>query len=389
MLSLSKVIVIDLAMKTPLKFLILLITIIFLGSCTFVPEPIDNTQPDNPESDSTQYQAIEPAPTALLSTNPTLPSTPPTRRPEAYPGFPILRGINLGNALEAPWLGYWGVTITEDLIQIVAEAGFNAIRVSVRFSAYTGPGPGYTLSETILQPVDEVIHWGLDAGLIVILDMHHFDSLMQSPATEEDRYLAIWTQLSERYKNLPDTLYFELLNEPSGALDAETWNNLIAKSIPVIRQTNPTRTIIIGGVDYSSIDALEQLVLSDDPHLAATFHYYDPFEFTHQGASWVAGSQKWIGEVWEGMAGEVLVVQQAFDRAVEWSNANQIPLILGEFGVIEKADSANRQAWIATVRQTAEAFCIGWFLWDICSEFGTFNCDMGLWDEMILESLIQ
>ena len=244
----------------------------------------------------------------------------PTRQFEAYPGLPALRGVNLGNALDAPWPGVWGVTITETLVQSVSSAGFNAIRVPVRFSAHTGPAPDYILSETILQSTDQVIQWGLDAGLVVILDVHHFDALMQAPAAEEARYLAIWDQLASRYRSLPTALYFELLNEPHGDLDGETWNRLIAESIQHIRQTNPTRTIIIGGLDYSTIDSLNDLVLPDDSHLAATFHYYEPFEFTHQGASWVSGATAWTGTTWDGTSAEVSAIEQAFDRAVDWSN---------------------------------------------------------------------
>ncbi len=167
----------------------------------------------------------------------------PTPRFEAYPGLPPLRGVNLGNALDAPWPGAWGVTITEVMIQSIAEMGFNAIRLPVRFSAHTGAAPDYTLSENILLSVDQVILWGLDAGLTVVLDLHHFDALMQSPAAEEARFFAIWNQLAQRYQSLPNTLYFELLNEPHGVLDNETgiaWS--LKASNSSVRPTPPGRS---------------------------------------------------------------------------------------------------------------------------------------------------
>jgi len=311
----------------------------------------------------------------------------PTPRFESYPGLPPLRGVNLGNALDAPWPGAWGVTITEAMIQSVAEAGFNAIRLPVRFSAHTGAEPDYTLSESILTSVDQVILLGLDAGLTVVLDLHHFDALMQSPAAEEARFFAIWDQLASRYQSLPDTLYFELLNEPHGVLDSETWNRLVAESVQIIRQANPTRTIIIGGLAYSTVDSLNELALPDDPHLAATFHYYEPFEFTHQGASWVSGAAGWLGTLWTGTPEEVSIIEQAFDRAVDWSNANQIPLILGEFGTIENADAASRQAWTASVVRIAEARGISWFHWDLCTDFGFYDCQNGIWNDALLQAL--
>ena len=316
------------------------------------------------------------------------PEPSPTRRSEAYPGLPALRGVNLGNALDAPWPGVWGVTITQSLIQAIAKTGFNAIRVPVRFSVHTGAAPEYILSEMLLQTVDQVILWGVDAGLTVILDLHHFDALMESPTAEEARYLAIWEQLASRYQSLPETVYFELLNEPHGALDGETWNRLVEQCVHLIRQTNPTRTIIIGGLDYSTIETLEELALPDDPHLTATFHYYEPFEFTHQGAPWVSGSENWLGTHWTGTPEEAKTIEQAFNRAVDWSNANEIPLVMGEFGAIVNAEDASRRAWTGAVAQAAAARGIGWFYWDLCTDFGLYDCEKEIWDEALVETLI-
>jgi endoglucanase len=377
-------------MKNLLLKLVICVSVLLLSSCTRGENPILSEPTSNAGQIETPYLSeVTLPPDNTTSEEPSMNPTEslPTRQFEAYPGLPALRGVNLGNALDAPWPGVWGVTIKETLVQSVSSAGFNAIRVPVRFSAHTGPAPDYILSETILQSTDQVIQWGLDAGLVVILDVHHFDALLQAPAVEEARYLAIWDQLASRYRSLPTALYFELLNEPHGDLDGETWNRLIAESIQHIRQTNPTRTIIIGGLDYSTIDSLNDLVLPEDSHLAATFHYYEPFEFTHQGASWVSGATAWTGTTWDGTSAEVSAIEQAFDRAVDWSNEHQIPLILGEFGTIETAGAASRQAWTATVARAAEARGIPWFYWDLCTDFGVFDCEKSQWDEALMNAL--
>lgn len=373
-------------MKTRLVTLLILLWILFVSSCDIPRDPYF----DVATSAANSAPTLDPYPVSNSETSeiPATPSATPTRQAEACPGLPALHGVNLGNALDAPWPGAWGVTMTEAMIQSIADAGFNATRLPVRFSAYTGAAPDYALSESILATVDQIILWGLDAGLIILLDVHHFNSLMQSPTTEEARFLAIWEQLASRYQSLPATVYFELLNEPHGEMDAETWNRLVAQSMTLIRQTNPTRTIVIGGVDYSRIEALEFLVWPDDPHLAAAFHYYEPFEFTHQGASWLAGSSNWLGTSWTGTPDEAAAIQQAFDRAVDWSNAHQIPLILGEFGAIGNAESTSRQTWTGAIARTAERRGIGWFYWDLCSEFGLYNCEKGKWDKDLLDVLL-
>ena len=300
----------------------------------------------------------------------------------------ILRGINLGNALEAPKPGEWGVTITREMIRNIQRAGFNAIRVPVRFSAHTGPAPDYSIDEDFLKIVDEVISWGLGAGLTVILDLHHFDDLNQAPAAQRDRYLAIWSQLAGRYQDLPARLYFELLNEPNNNLDADTWNSLISESLAVIRETNPNRLVIISGIDFSTIDSLSLLDLPPDPHIMASFHFYEPFQFTHQGADWVSGSLDWVGTDWMGTTAEKNAIQISFDQAEAWSAQTGIPVIMGEFGVIRLADPVSRLRWISFINQQIELRHISWFYWELCSNFGIYDCQSGIWDENILHTLI-
>lgn len=307
---------------------------------------------------------------------------------KAFTEFPILRGMNIGNALEAPSPGEWGMTIRREYIQATESVGFNAIRIPVRFSSHTGQAPEYLIDDEILQLVDEVIDWGLESGLVVILDLHHFEELMQNPISAHDQFIAIWQQLAEHFQNTPPELYFELLNEPSMNLDADTWNALIEESLGVIRKTNPSRKIIIGGINFSNVKSLFLLKLPSDRNLIATFHFYEPFELTHQGASWVTGSSNWLGTDWKGSQSEKQTISQALDLAVDWSNYHKIPIIMGEFGVIQKADPLAREKWTKFVVQEAEKREISWLYWELCLEFGVYDCRKAIWDDTILNALI-
>src|SRR6185295_9725862 len=42
------------------------------------------------------------------------------------------RGVNLGNALEAPEEGDWGIVLQESDFQLIKNAGFTAVRVPIR-----------------------------------------------------------------------------------------------------------------------------------------------------------------------------------------------------------------------------------------------------------------
>jgi endoglucanase len=308
--------------------------------------------------------------------------------PKPIPHIAISRGINLGNWLEAPQPGEWGVEIAPWHFTAIHEAGFDSVRIPVRFSAHANPQPPYTLDADFMVLVDDAVQQGLQNGLQVILDFHHYEEMMETPADHTERFLAIWQQLAERYREAPDTLYFELLNEPHGQLDANQWNELLAKAVAEIRVSNPERWIIVGGVDFNHVHSLDGLQLPEGERLIATFHYYEPFQFTHQGAPWVAGAEQWSGVQWTGTEEEKQAIVQMLDEALEWSQRHGIPLLMGEFGAITKADASSRQIWTAFAAEQAQRRGFGWIYWDLCGEFRVMDCESGDWDQPLLDALM-
>jgi endoglucanase len=166
---------------------------------------------------------------------------------------------------------------------------------------------------------------------------------------------AAWAQLAERYRNEPNKVIIEMLNEPHGQFDAATWNATIAEVLPVIRQTNPERNVIIGGVRWNSRDTLKDLALpANDCHIIATFHDYDPFPFTHQGASWVPEAIRSGHDVHFGKQAEIAQIEKDFAGVKAWSDVGGRPVFLGEFGAYDKAPMADRVLWTQLVARTAE-----------------------------------
>ena len=317
------------------------------------------------------------------------PQTPPLQTVQAVGLTAIQRGINIGNALEAPIPGSWGVEIQPVLFDEIEQAGFDTVRIPVRFSAHAAETPPYLLDEQFMLLVDRIIHQALAKDLTVILDFHHYEEMMRDPVSHSQRFLAIWRQLAERYQHQPDQLYFELLNEPSGQVDAQTWNILLSDAITVIRTSNPNRLLIVGGVNHNHIQSLEALRLPEDSRLMATFHFYEPFEFTHQGAGWVAGSAEWRGTTWSGTLEDKRSIQSQLDQAARWSEQHHVSLVLGEFGVIASADIASRRRWTAFVACETEKRNIAWIYWDLCAEFRVLDCHSLQWDDDLLSSLIR
>jgi endoglucanase len=300
------------------------------------------------------------------------------------------RGINLGNALEAPQEGDWGMVIREEYIREIAETGFDAIRIPVRWNAHADYESPYTIDPAFFNRVDEIIGWALDRDLIVMINIHHYDELMQRPHQHRQRFLAIWEQIAEHYSEYPTTLLFEILNEPHDHLTPELWNSLLAETIDIIRVSNPHRTLVIGTAPWGGFYGLEHLeVPVNDRNIIVTVHYYDPFQFTHQGAGWAGDeADEWIGTAWEGSPGEMSAIDESFNNVYEWANQHNRPIHLGEFGAYQVAPYESRILWTDYVRTAAEERNFSWAYWEFGAGFGAFDRESSQWREELLEALI-
>jgi endoglucanase len=320
------------------------------------------------------------------------PSTPAPQPkfPDAFAAKDALgRGVNMGNALEAPEEGDWGVEIKEEYFDLIKEAGFDSVRIPVRWSAHAAEKAPYTIDPQFFTRVDEVVNWALERDLQVVLNVHHYEEMATGPSGHRERFLALWKQIAEHYKDYPSALLFEPMNEPNGALDAMLWNSISAEAISIIRKSNPSRNLVIGGVSWNAYDQLQYLALpEDDPHIIATFHYYLPFPFTHQNAEWVDGSDAWAGMTWDATEAEKAEIARHFDEVEAWSKRHNIPVLLGEFGAYSRADIDSRARWTDFVVQEAERHGFAWAYWEFCSGFGVYNKDTGQWKEPILKALI-
>jgi endoglucanase len=300
------------------------------------------------------------------------------------------RGINIGGALDSPKQeGEWGVTLQEDYFQIIKDAGFNSIRLPVRWNTRAEDKHPYTIDPNFFKRVDWAIANCLSRNLPVVLFTHHYEELYADPDGQKDKFLAIWKQIAERYRDYPDTLIFEPLSERLGKLNAVNWNSLTKEVLAVIRRSNPHRTVVIGTGGFYLIDNLELLELpKDDFNIIVDVHYFMPSEFTHQGAGWVQGSEKWLGTKWIGSEKEKQAIINNFDIAADWAKKNSRPIYLSEFGVYEKADMESRARWIKFVADAAveRGFSISY--WEFCSSFGIYDQQTKSWRKPLLDALI-
>jgi endoglucanase len=235
---------------------------------------------------------------AFLATAALLASAAPAA--DAPRSLPVGACINMGNQLEAQAeTAHGGARIEAADFKRIRAAGFTTVRIPVRWSNKTGEGPDYAVDPQWMARVTEVVDQALAAHLNVILNDHHFEALDSDPAANSAKLAAIWQQVAARFVDRPTAhLWFEIENEPHEKLTNAILNETLAPALKAIRATNPTRPVVIGGDNWSGIDSLATLELPDDPNVYPTFHYYEPFDFTHQGAGWVKPSPPKLGRVY-------------------------------------------------------------------------------------------
>ncbi|MFG3339960.1 cellulase family glycosylhydrolase [Glycomyces sp. NPDC048151] len=252
-------------------------------------------------------------------------------------------GWNVGNTLDA--LGgetAWGnPMITEQLLQKVKSEGYNSIRLPVTWDEFTGPAPDYTIEPERMERVAQVIDWALENDLQVLLNIHH-DSWMWLDELPNDhdnvmaKFEAMWTQISDRFKDYPAELSFESNNEPqfAGATEAQgdAYNEELNLAFhEIVRGSggnNDDRLLVLPTLYTNAaqerLDSLKTTIdgLNDDM-IAATIHFYGFWPFSVN----IAGGTTYNAEVEADLIG-------TFQRANDTFVDDDIPVIMGEWAVL-------------------------------------------------------
>jgi endoglucanase len=297
------------------------------------------------------------------------------------------RGVNI-IGYDPLWRDRAKGRFSADHFKLIREAGFSHVRINLHPFRDGRPGNDHKLSEAYFRTLDWAVDQALSNQLMVILDFHEFMVMADDPVGMKDRFLAIWAQISDRCKNRPGDVLFEILNEPNGNLTPELWNQFLAEALAIIRRTNPTRTVIIGPGQWNNINQLPALKLPDeDRNIIATVHYYSPMSFTHQGAAWTGQRDK-VGIVWNGTEAEKQAIAADFDKAQDWSRKQRRPVYLGEFGAYDKAEMASRVRYINCVAREAESHGWSWGYWQFDGDFIVYDIKAGRWIEPIKDALL-
>jgi len=284
------------------------------------------------------------------------------------------RGMNI---LDDDPLWQGGARFAPRHFAVLRAAGFDTVRMNLHLITHPEAQPA----------IDRLVKPALDAGLTVILDMHEDQFCARDAEACRAKLRAVWTALATRYRDAPNRLLFEILNEPHGAITTAVWNTLLREMLGVIRATNPTRNVVIGPANMSSMGELHTLDLpAGDRHIVATVHTYTPVTFTLQGARWVEEAQA-LGVSW-GSDADTALMTRMFDQVASWSDRERRPVFLGEFGVYEKAPMAPRTRWISAAARMAEAHAMPWAYWQMDTDFAAYDFGREAWVTPVYKALV-
>lgn len=285
-------------------------------------------------------------------------------------------------------------------LKLLGDLGFGAIRLSIApqylyLSGDPVPNP------TMLSYLDAALDRILAADLAVIIDIHdEVKTNLESDEKYREGFVGFWENLSKHLSNRdPEMLFLEVVNEPLFEDNPQSWFTLQKRLLASMRKGAPNHTLIATGTRWSSIDGLLMLTPVADRNVIYTFHFYDPHFFTHQGATWAGDevrrlrglpypntdercakaakallgrSEQDIAMRWcQQEKWDSATIDSRIKRAADWGRVNNVPLLLGEFGVYcPNAPTVDRLSWIEDVRKAAEKYNIAWSLWGYDECFG-------------------
>lgn len=319
-----------------------------------------------------------------------------------YSQAPFSRGVNLTGwfQVDSPQQIQFTKFTKQDIIDI-KSLGCDVIRLPVNMNSMTAGSPSYTLDPLYLSFQDSVVTWCEQLHIYLIIDNHSFDPVVGTSPTIGDILTKVWTQMAAHYKDRSDYVLYEILNEPHG-ITTSVWGTIQGQVIDAIRTQDNKHTIVIGGSGYNTYTELINLPFYSDPKLLYTFHFYDPFMFTHQGATWGVPSMgplagvpfpydaarmpacpaslrgTWVESSLNNYPndGTVNNVRKLIDNAITFRKNRNVNIFCGEFGVfIPNSPGNDRTFWYSIVKQYLEDNGIPWTSWDYKGSFGLFLKD--------------
>jgi len=321
-------------------------------------------------------------------------------------------GWNLGNTLEPPCgEGCWGPAATEALINAVADAGFNTVRIPCAWDSHANQTT-YVIDPAYMARVKQVVDWCLARNLYVIINCHWDGGWLENNITGtvnptiNAKQNSYWTQIANAFTGYDDRVMFAGANEPNADTAEEmatllTYHQTFVNAVRATGGNNSTRWLVVQGPN-TDIDLTYNLMntLPTDPtpsRLMVEVHYYSPWNFCGmtQDESWGNMFYFWGQDYHHSTMtirnanwGEESYLISQFEK-MRTKFVNQgITVIMGEFNAVKRIGNpeltgadldlhlASRTFFHKMIVDTANSKGLKPCYWDT-SGAGTFNWTTG------------
>lgn len=334
-----------------------------------------------------------------------------TAKPPAERVEKLARGVNLSHWFWLPHEdsdAFRDRFVTASDVELIKAAGLTHVRLPVE-PGWLWDEAAHAMRAERLERYLRGVSLFTERGVAVVVDVHPartpwLERVDDAAAAELER---MWKVLASSLAGTdPGLVFLEVMNEPHDLADAAVWNRAQANVSAMIRAAAPEHTIICTGDEWGGLTGLLRCVPVADKNVVYSFHFYEPHNFTHQGASW--GFDAWAGmsgvpypatsealrEVARGFESarsrealewsatrepwDAAAIRARIGVAAAWAEKHDAAVYCGEFGVYRlKADSGSRERWLADVTGALVERGIGWAMWDYASGFALATGEAG------------
>ena len=339
----------------------------------------------------------------------------------------VKAGWNLGNSLESAggtwnntdwtwtdvwqpdrnkWETCWGNPITtEAMIKAVKEAGFNAIRIPVRWDGHITDYDAMTIDPIWMARVKEVVDYCIGLDLLVVINTHHEAWLENNPLYTyqekiNDRLTKIWTQIATTFADYDDHLAFAGINEvqinwaqPTTENQAvqNSYNQTFVDAVRATGGKNHYRNLVVQTYSCNPYYGISGLVVPNDVvegRLIVEFHYYDPYEYCGSGQYYYWGKE--YASYGATPSSNENTMKNLLSQAQKKWWQEGLGVLIGEYGVsnhyqasasddVQKIQLENQEYWYKTFVSTVRENGFAAFVWDNnafgngTEKYGIFN----------------
>ena len=303
----------------------------------------------------------------------------------------------------------WGnPVVTKKVIKAVKEAGFNAVRIPVRWQCHITNAAAMSIDKAWMARIKEVVGWCLQNDLKVIINTHHDKWLEGRPTNEykeenNQKLALLWLNIASEFASYDYRVAFAGTNEVHVR---DNWGKPTAENLAVQNSYNQTFIDVVratGGNNAKRHLIVQTYVCNPDfglyngdfiiptdaengglDYVSVEFHYYTPWDY--------AGECKYNywGEPYkskgEASPNDEKSMTEFFDKVVNtWSNTG-LGIVMGVWGVTDRQKAGetdliheNMTYYCSFLVSEAKKRGFSTFIWDNNS-FGSGSEHFGIFD---------